>query len=138
MGSDGFAGSCEQQFERRWVGHFGVLVAVVVGAWRRPIDKPADDDSWLEETEPKHSLWALLFSKTHSNECDLAGKCGVREDNFRKWLWLLVEKLSCLETDVVSRRLHHLLLFCSLHFLREMHAEMAGFSISSRITIASD
>jgi hypothetical protein len=86
-------------FKRRWASHFAVDPVVVSEVWKRLLPDLVQD----RYAEPKHLLWAILFLTQYTNEADLAGKCGaIHEDTFRKWAWLFVEKLSSLESEIVS------------------------------------
>ena len=52
----------------------------------------------------EHFLWALMFMKIYGKErnlCTLAG--GVDKKTFRKWAWLFVIAIACLEGGVVSK-----------------------------------
>jgi len=94
--------------DRHWITLFQVTPEVVSEVWGRiGIDRDNPTIPEDQTAELKHLLWAILFLKTNSNDTDLAGKVGgpdggVSETTFRKWKWIFIEKISYLETDVVS------------------------------------
>jgi len=94
--------------DRRWITLFGVEAEVVSDVWTRlNIDRENPSIPEDRTAQPKHLLWACLFLKTNSKDADLSGKVGgpdgaVSERTFRKWKWIFIEKISYLETDVVS------------------------------------
>ena len=52
---------------------------------------------------PKHLLWCLLLLKLYAPEatlCSLVG--GVDEKTFRKWSFIFMDAISCLDNEVVS------------------------------------
>jgi hypothetical protein len=101
-------------FKRRWASHFAVDPVVVSEAWKRLVP----DLEKEKYSEPKHLLWAILFLTQYTNESDLAGKCGaIHEDTFRKWAWFFVEKLSSLESEIVSEQVCLLYLCCYIFAL---------------------
>ena len=52
---------------------------------------------------PNHLMWALLFLHEYPKEVSLAKQCsGVDEQAVRKWVWIMVDAISVLETKLVS------------------------------------
>jgi hypothetical protein len=50
-----------------------------------------------------HLLWVLLFLKTYNTQHDLAGRCGVSKDTFKRWRDLFLERIASLaEEELVS------------------------------------
>ena len=72
--------------------------------WQCLVDDIEKDDDAPEDkiAYPSHLLWALLFLKVYSMEAVLSGMIGINEDNYRKWAWHLIDKVSYLECEEVS------------------------------------
>lgn len=50
----------------------------------------------------EHLLWTLLFLKTYDRHLNLAGKCGVKKDCYRKWRGLFLQRLATMDSMVSS------------------------------------
>ena len=95
-------------FIRKFRAHFGTTPQICEKLWKM-LD-PCDQIN--ERAKLKHLLWALLFMKIYGTESVLSSLVGVSEKTFRKWVWLFVEAISYLESEVVRN-----ILFCSIIFL---------------------
>jgi hypothetical protein len=97
-GADKMSASTEK---REFRSSFGVTFEVCSDAWRRLEPKRRIS----KFAEPKHLLWAFVFLAVNGSEpvnCRLVGT-GDRK-SFRYWSWLFVEKISNLESEVVSAK----------------------------------
>jgi hypothetical protein len=52
--------------------------------------------------EPQHLLWALLYVKVYTNECITKKLLGRDPKTVRKWVWIFLEAIANLSSDVVS------------------------------------
>lgn len=74
--------------ERRFRACFGVSPDVCSAIWSRLGSKK------LENCDPIHLLWCLLFLKVYSTEDVLATIAGVDRKTYRKWTWPMITALS--------------------------------------------
>ena len=82
---------------RRFKAHFGTSPLVCSIMWSMISTEVPSGASFL------HLLWGLLFLKVYATESVLCGIVGgVDEKTFRKWAWLMVEKMAGLKTRIVS------------------------------------
>jgi hypothetical protein len=55
-------------------------------------------------------LWALLYAKVYTNECITSKKLLGRDPKtVRKWVWIFLEGIANLSSDVVSEKKSHTL-----------------------------
>ena len=54
--------------------------------------------------EPHHLLWALLYAKVYTNECITKKLFGKDPKTVRKWVWIFLEEIANLSSDVVSEK----------------------------------
>ncbi len=52
--------------------------------------------------QPEHLLWACIFMKVYSTEAIHAGLVNCSMKTFRKWVWATIQRISDLESQVVS------------------------------------
>jgi hypothetical protein len=55
-------------------------------------------------SNPKHLLWALILLKSYGTEIFLARLWGTNEKTFRKWSWRIIEGISLMHSQVVSKK----------------------------------
>ena len=87
----------------RW---FGLNPFVFVQLWKRLIAK-----GLIHNAKVYHALWALLFLRMYVYEDLLSSIVGADRKTVRKWIWYMLQKISCLSDDVVSLRLLFLKIF---------------------------
>ena len=91
----------------RFCAHFGTTLQICKKLW-----KMLDPCNQIhKKAKLKHLLWALVFMKIYGTETVLSSLVGVSEKIFRKWVWLFIEAISYLKSEVVSY-----LLFCNFLF----------------------
>ena len=100
--------------KRRFRSFFGTSPEICHDLW----DMLSKQDPLPNGGGPKHLLWALLFLKEYAIEPVLARMVGSDEKTYRKWVKIVVNKLSWLEMDVVSQSANALPLFCSKSHVR--------------------
>ena len=90
-------------FEQRYRSCFGTTPEVCVELWMR-----LDPVKHIKKKglHPKHLLWTLLFLKGYDTETKNAVFVGnVDEKTYRKWVWIFIQEIGTLFTDLVSRLL---------------------------------
>ena len=85
---------------------FGLSPFVFVQLWKRLVVK-----GLLHNAKVYHALWALLFLRMYVYEDLLSSIVGADRKTVRKWIWYMLQKISCLSDDVVSLRLLFLKIF---------------------------
>jgi len=84
---------------RTFIAFFGVTPLQVHQLWQLIVD--AGGRRWNDEKwSPCHLMWALLLLRTYNREEILAAMAGVDEKTYRKWAWILIERLSKIENLV--------------------------------------
>jgi hypothetical protein len=81
--------------DRQFLALFGVPPIHAYKLWRMIIDNGNP-----EKIAPKHLMWALFFLRTYNREEVIATIMGVTEKTLRKWIWLVIKKLSSIDTLV--------------------------------------
>jgi len=97
---------------RDFKSQFGVSWHVCADVW----NLLNDHNNLGKYTEPHHLLWSLLFLKVYGNEKTHAALVGVTVKTFRKWVWIMIEKLAEMEVIVV-RTFLFIIKHCSFSFL---------------------
>ena len=95
-----FNSGSEEMKERSFKSLFEERVYVVSTLWS--LLDPFNNKT-MNNVEPKHILWTLMFLKLYGKEinvCSLSGGCD--EKTFRKWVWKMIFEISDLEPEVVS------------------------------------
>ena len=91
---------------RRFRSIFGTTPYVCSILWDKIREFP--EEAVPKNASPRHLLWTLFFLKTYPTEASLAsGVGGVDEKTVRKWIWIIIEAISFLETDVVSEQMRY-------------------------------
>jgi len=62
---------------------------------------------WTSRPEHFHLLWMLFYLKTGSTEDVACSYWGVDGNTYRKWVWLLIEKISYVNSIVSTNNTHH-------------------------------
>jgi hypothetical protein len=84
---------------RTFIAFFGVTPLQVHQLWQLIVD--AGGGRWNDEKwSPCHLMWALLLLRTYNREEILAAMAGVDEKTYRKWTWILIERLAKIENLV--------------------------------------
>lgn len=89
----------QQVLERKFLAFFGTTAFVCALLWAMLLPQLPDLPS---NVHPKHLLWALIFLKQYNIEEVNAKLAACDEKTFRKWVWLFVEMIAELESNVVS------------------------------------
>lgn len=84
--------------ERRFRSAFGVSPTVCAILWQR-ISLPAG-------CKEKHLLWGLFFLKVYDTEHVSRSFPQVDEKTYRKWVWIIIEKISELNIVGVNICIH--------------------------------
>jgi hypothetical protein len=88
---------CFATRDRRFREAFGISAESTYMLWTY-LNVPNDGP---EGGERMHLLWTLLFLKTYNTQNDLAGRCGVYKNTFKRWRDLFLERIASLD-DLVT------------------------------------
>lgn len=77
-------------YERRFRARFGVTPKVATIVWNRI------ECTVLRRCSQMHLLWGLLFLKTYGSEHVNCSITKGDEKTFRKWFWIIVERIATL------------------------------------------
>ena len=96
--------------DRRFRSFFGAWFEIVRMVW----DMLGEGSLCPEKSKPKHLLWTLYFLKVYPREgpgCAAVGgsRGAVDPKTMRKWVWLLLERITELADKVVRSLLYHCL-----------------------------
>jgi hypothetical protein len=95
---------------RKHSAHFGSSICMTHLLWCM-LDVSNEGPSGATIT---HLLWTLMFLKMYGTVDTLANKCRVDKNTYRKWTWLLLERLA--ELDDIVRTNYMLLLLLLLYY----------------------
>ena len=87
--------------DRRFRSFFGTTWHICAILWNHLTHTLVADHKYVK---PIHLLWALLFLKLYKTKAIHATIAGTDERTFRKWVWIVLEYISYLEVDVVSKK----------------------------------
>ena len=83
---------------RRYKASFGVTPEITQVLW-----ESLEGIEMKEKPMIKHLLWALLFLKVYSSEEVLSSMAETTEKTYRKWVWIILDKLNELADKQVSK-----------------------------------
>ena len=83
----------EHTVNRRCGAHFGATLQVIYFLWCL-LDVTNDGP---EGATIVHLLWSLMFLKMYGTIDTMARACGCDPNTFRKWTWLLIDRIHDLE-----------------------------------------
>ena len=85
-------------FVRRYKASLGVTPEITQVLW-----ESLEGIEMKEKPNIKHLLWALLFLKVYSLEEVLSSMAETTEKTYRKWVWIIVNKLDELADKQVRK-----------------------------------
>ena len=93
--------SSEKTMQRQFRSWFGLGPKLCLVVWNKLIASSCFECT-SANPNPKHLLWTLHFLKVYSSEENNAGRVGVSEKTFRKWVWIYAEGISNLDKEIIS------------------------------------
>ena len=82
--------------DRTFMAFYGVSPVVMFDCWEHiSFDKP-------KGCYPKHLLWTCFFVKLYLPEDVSAAVLNTSKNTFRKWVWIVLEKLALISTKVID------------------------------------
>ena len=76
-----------------FVAAFGVNVHVVSKIWDH-MQCYIENQPAVKKMKPHHLLWGLYFLKQYATSVLMAQYWGCSDKTFRKWIWLVVERMA--------------------------------------------
>jgi hypothetical protein len=73
--------------------HFGVPPRRCARTWNLMLSKNLLPD----KAQPKHLMWTFLFLFLYESENVLARMCQCDEKTLRKWTWVFITSIGCLD-----------------------------------------
>lgn len=110
-------GGSEKICRRRFVASFGATWITCAALWQKCLSSSDetfvadvttfDQTNWKFDRKkpaykPKHLLWALHFMKCYPTENQMASTVNEDEKTLRKWVWIFIDALAGLKSEVVS------------------------------------
>ena len=93
--------SSEKTIQRQFRSWFGLDPTLCVVVWNKLIVSNCFEHA-SANLNPNHLLWTLHFFKVYNSEENNAGRVGVSEKTFRKWVWIYAKGISNLDKEIVS------------------------------------